>query len=231
MTALLVALDLPDPESALAMAHTVRTHADGFKVGLELLLAEDPFAVEKIVDLGLPVFVDAKLHDIPATARRAARQLGRRGARWVTAHASGGAEMMVAACEGLNEGSDGSGGILGVTVLTSLDGDGLGAIGVEDGVDDQVSRLAEIASVSGAEGIICSVHEVGNVRAAWPDLLAVTPGIRPEGASSDDQRRVATVEAAVEAGSDYIVVGRPITDSSDPDAAAAAISAVCSALR
>ncbi len=230
MTALLVALDLPDPASALAMARAVNPHADGYKVGLELLLAEDPFALEKVVEMGLPVFADAKLHDIPATVERAARQLGRRGARWVTAHASGGDDMMSAAVAGLEDGSEGNGGVLGVTVLTSLDDDSLAAVGVGDAVG-QVARLTEIVSNASAEGVICSVQDIVSVRATSSNLLVVTPGIRPRDTSLDDQRRVATVEAAVDAGSDYIVVGRPITGSADPESAAAEISAVCSAMR
>lgn len=231
MTALLVALDLPNPDLAVEMARALAPSVDGFKVGLQLLLSEDPFAVEKIVELGHPVFVDAKLHDIPATAHRAARQLGKRGARWVTAHASGGVDMMRAATEGLGEGSEGTAGVLGVTVLTSLGPRDLASTGVGADLAQQVSRLAAIASESGAEGIICAVHELGLLRQSLPSLVTFTPGIRTEGASHDDQRRVATVESAVEAGADYIVVGRSITASEDPAAAAATISAVCSTLR
>lgn len=225
MPGLLVALDLPTPEDAVALARKLAPHVDGFKVGLQLLLGADPGAVERVAEIGLPVFVDAKLHDIPATVERAARQLGKRGARWVTVHLSGGSEMVRAARNGLESGSAGrEAGILGVTVLTSLGPTDLSSIGIDRSLDEQVRGLAMLAADGGCEGVVCSVHEVPIIRASRPSLITVTPGIREAADSSDDQRRVASVDEAIAAGSDFLVVGRAIRSAPDPVAAAAAFS-------
>ncbi|REK17331.1 MAG: orotidine-5'-phosphate decarboxylase [Actinobacteria bacterium] len=223
-TGLIVALDFPDVDQAMAIARGVRDHVDGFKVGHELLFGPDAAPVERVAGLGLPVFADAKLHDIPATVEAGARQLGRRGARWVTVHASGGRQMLEAAVAGLNEGSEGSAGVLAVSVLTSLGDDDLAAIGMMGEVGDQVSRLVALSASSGVEGVVCAVSEVATAKSTAPGLIAFTPGIRTgkEGVS-DDQKRTSTVEEAVAAGSDYLVVGRPITRHSDPAGAAQSI--------
>lgn len=226
---LVVALDLPSVDLALSMANAVRPHVDGYKVGYQLLHGPDPHPVEKIVELGLPVFVDAKLHDIPATVEAGARQLGRRGARWVTAHASGGSTMLSAAVSGLREGSDATGGVLAITVLTSLDSDDLVSVGVTGSSRAQVSRLLGLATGAMVEGVVCSVAEAPLVKAEAPGLLVATPGIRPRGGSEDDQKRTASPSEAVAAGSDLLVVGRPITRNPDPVAASASIAAELSA--
>ncbi len=222
MTGLLVALDVPDLEGAVQIAREVAPQVSGFKVGLQLLLGPDPSSVERIADLGKPVFVDAKLHDIPATVERAARQLGKRGARWLTIHAGGGAEMLRAGVYGLSEGSDGAGGVLAVTVLTSLDDEQLERLGFAEDLTRQARRLMNLAADAKAEGVVCSVHEVSLVEDM--PLITVTPGIRPLDSFADDQKRVATPTMAVEAGATYVVVGRPITGADDMAAAAAAIS-------
>ncbi|MGI9608832.1 MAG: orotidine-5'-phosphate decarboxylase, partial [Acidimicrobiia bacterium] len=204
---------------------TVQDHVGGFKVGLELLMAEGPMAVETVAGLGHPVFADAKLHDIPNTVAGAAAQLGVAGARWVTAHASGGSEMLEAAVDGLRAGSEGGSGVLAVTVLTSQDDVGLLEAGVEDTVLQQVRRLAVTASRAGVEGVICASHEIEMIKTVDRSLLVVTPGIRmPEG-DTHDQKRVATPANAIRQGADYIVVGRSITMATDPAAAAMAVSA------
>jgi orotidine-5'-phosphate decarboxylase len=223
MTGVLVALDLPTLGEAADLARSVKDHVAGFKVGLGLLHRE-PGSVERIADLGLPVFADAKLHDIPAQVESAARALGRRGARWVTAHISGGHEMLQAAVTGLAEGSSGEAGILGVRVLTSLGEDDLADIGVVGSSNAAVERLVRIAAVVPVEGIVSAVSEVQIVRQVSSDLITVTPGIRPEGVGDHDQKRTATVQAGIEAGCDYLVVGRAITASADPVTAAAAIA-------
>lgn len=225
MAGVLVALDFPTPQQAVTLATEVRRHVQGFKVGLELLLGGHPHAVELVAELGLPVFVDAKLHDIPATVEKSANQLGKRGARWVTAHLAGGVEMIRAATGGLADGSGGEAGILGVTVLTSLAPADLDVLGGASTVSERVRDLLPIAVTGGAEGIICSVHEVALVSQVTPNLITVTPGIRPAGTPGHDQKRVATVGAAATAGADYLVIGRAITDASDPEAAAEAIAA------
>lgn len=224
MAGLIVALDRPDPGSAVALASPLVPHVSGFKVGLELLLSIEPYALERVVELGRPVFVDAKLHDIPATVGKAAQQLGRRGARWVTAHLSGGEEMVRAATDGLGSGSSGEAGILGVSVLTSLNRDDLLIMGVGRNVEEQVVALLEVATAGGVEGVVCSVHEAPSVKAAHPQLRVFTPGIRVQGSPAQDQKRVASPEEARLSGSDYLVVGRAITDAQDPIAAAISLA-------
>jgi orotidine-5'-phosphate decarboxylase len=221
---ILVALDYSTAEEAGDLAVSVLPHVGGFKVGLELMMSVGPDVVRQISDLGLPVFADAKLHDIPNTVRGATHALGRHGARWVTVHASGGHEMILAGVEGLKSGSDGAGGVLAVTVLTSLDQTTLGATGVGRPVGLQVESLTSLAESAGAEGVICSPLEIQTVKTTAPSMLVVTPGIRPVWVGSQDQMRVATPTAAIEAGSDYLVIGRAITAADDPVEAAATIA-------
>ncbi|MGH8945084.1 MAG: orotidine-5'-phosphate decarboxylase [Acidimicrobiia bacterium] len=219
MNPLLVALDLPELDAAEDLARVLLPHVGGFKVGLELLMSEGPTAVSRIASLGLPVFADAKLHDIPNTAGAAARALSARGARWVTAHALGGRAMLEAVAEGLGEGA----GLLAVTVLTSIGDDELETLEGSETVASQVRRLAGLALSAGAEGVICAVDEVGTVREVSNELLVVTPGIRTDVGERHDQRRVATPEEAMAAGADLIVVGRAVTGSPDPVASASRI--------
>jgi orotidine-5'-phosphate decarboxylase len=220
----LVALDLANLEQAERLARALKDQVGGFKVGLELLMSEGPEVVSRIADLGLPVFADAKLHDIPNTVEHAAAALASRGARWVTAHVSGGFQMLEAAVVGLNSGSGaGSAGVLGVTVLTSLDHEDLQALGVYRSVQAQTLELARLAESAGAEGVICSPLEVSSVKSIAPGLKAVTPGIRPNGSDDHDQKRTATPVEAMEAGADWIVVGRAITAAADPVDAALSI--------
>ena len=228
MTGVLVALDLPTVDRAVSLAHSIKDHVSGFKVGLGLLHSE-PASIERIAELGLPVFADAKLHDIPAQVESAAHALGRRGARWVTAHIPGGSVMLRAAVAGLAEGSDGEAGILGVSVLTSIGEEDLADIGVRGPADAAVERLVQIAAGVPVEGVVSAVREVAIVRRVAPGLVTVTPGIRPVGVGDDDQKRTATVQMGIAAGSDYLVVGRPITASEDPVSTAAAIAEEISA--
>ena len=220
----IVALDLATAEDAVRMAKRVLGHVGGFKVGLGLLHGPGPLTVPAIVDLGLPVFVDAKLHDIPTQVGAAARRLGRFGTRWMTAHVSGGEAMLSAAVEGLGETSDGWAGVLGVSVLTSLNGAALTAVGVTTSPGRLVSRMARVAAASGCEGLVCSPHELNVVGTVAPGLLRVTPGVRPVGVADGDQLRTATPEEAVRRGAGLIVVGRAITAADDPAAAAATIA-------
>lgn len=225
MSRILVALDVPSKEQAVALARPLRGEVAGFKVGLELLMGEGPEIITDIADLGLPIFADAKLHDIPNTVANAIRRLGERGARWVTVHASGGMEMMKAAVDGLHDGTSKSAGVLAVTVLTSMTDEELTEQGIGLPASTQVSRLAAMAADCGVEGVVCAVPEARSVKALTLGLAIVTPGIRPAGADNDDQARVATPAVAVDAGADLIVVGRPITMAADPVAAARAINA------
>lgn len=224
MNPLLVALDLPSLEQAEKLARALSDQVGGFKVGLGLLMSEGPEVVSKIANVGLPVFADAKLHDIPNTVENASHALAARGARWVTAHVGGGTQMLEAAVTGLESGSGArSVGVLGVTILTSLDINDLDALGVSRSVEAQTLELTRLAWASGAEGVICSPLEVSSVKSMAPGITTVTPGIRPSGTDTDDQKRTSTPVEALEAGADLIVVGRAITGADDPVDAAAAI--------
>ena len=218
---ILVALDVQTAEEAVRIAERVSPAVGGFKVGLELLMGSGPATVGALASFGKSIFADAKLHDIPNTVRESARQLGRMGARWVTIHATGGAEQLEAGVEGFTAGAgDRDAGVLAVTVLTSLSDADLAQVGVTGSTGRQTSRLARLAKSSGAEGLICSVKELGVAAEVAPSLLRVTPGIRPAGVSADDQKRVATPQEAIQRGADYLVIGRAITRAADPRAAA-----------
>lgn len=217
---IVVALDMSDLDVATKLAKDLVDEVGGFKVGLELLTAVGPSAIGAIADLGAPVFADVKLHDIPNTVERAAVQIASAGARWLTVHGVGGAEMIHAANRGM-----GGTGVLVVTVLTSLSSDDLASVGVNDGVSSQVRRVSMLAVETGAEGVVCSPHEVSTVRQVSTDLQIFTPGVRPDNADAQDQKRVATPRMAMAAGADRLVIGRPITRAPDPVAAAREIAA------
>ncbi len=224
VTGVIVALDLPNAEDAVAMAEDVADHVAGFKIGLGLLHGPGPLLISALVALGKPVFADAKLHDIPSQVEAAARRLGEHGARWVTAHVGGGQEMLEAAVRGLHAGAGAApSGILGVTVLTSLDEASLARVGINRTPGKLVSRMAKVAEASGCEGVVSSPKELTIVADVAPTLLRVTPGIRPVD-RDDDQARTMTPAEAVERGADLLVVGRPITAAEYPREAAAAIA-------
>lgn len=217
-----VALDVPTGEEAVRLARAVAPHVGAFKIGLELLSGPGPVLVSALAELGKPVFCDAKLHDIPNTIERAAANFARAGARWITAHAAGGPAMIDAAVRGASRGKT---GILCITVLTSLSSADLAMLGCGDSVGRQVARMSRLARDGGAEGVVCSVKELGDVAQVAPELMRVTPGIRPEGVDVDDQARVATPQQALDRGADLLVIGRPITAAADPVEAAATIAA------
>jgi orotidine-5'-phosphate decarboxylase len=220
-----VALDTPSRAAAVKLAEAVRRHVGGFKVGLEFISAEGPEGIRAIVALGLPVFADVKFHDIPNTVAGAVRSLAPLGPAMINLHCSGGVAMMEAAvaaaatCLPRPK-------ILGVTVLTSLEQTDLSGMGISGTPLDQVVRLARLAQKCGLDGIICSPQEIAAVRdACGADFLIVTPGVRPAGTALDDQRRVTTPVRALQAGADYLVIGRPITGAADPGEAAREIAA------
>ena len=221
---IIVALDLASAEEAVRLAKRVAPHVGAFKVGLGLLHGAGPGVATALVDLGKPVFADAKLHDIPTQVGAAASRLGRLGVRWVTAHVSGGEAMLQAAVEGLGESSGGTAGILGVTVLTSLDQSDLTALGMANTPGKMVSKMSRLAGDAGCEGVVCAPQELTVVSSVAPELTKVTPGVRPAGTETADQRRVMTPAEAVARGADWLVVGRPITGAADPAAAAAEIA-------
>jgi orotidine-5'-phosphate decarboxylase len=222
---IIVALDVPTAAAAVEIAQRVRPYVGGFKVGLGLLHGPGPGTVDALVRLGRPVFADAKLHDIPSQVETAAERLGRHGARWVTAHVGGGVNMLEAAVSGLQRGAgSAAAGILGVSVLTSLDRRDLERIGIQRTPGQLVSKMASVAAASGCEGLVCSPLELNVVRQAAADLIRVTPGIRPH-IVDDDQSRVSTPQDAMAKGATYLVIGRPITQAPDPAAAARSILA------
>lgn len=221
---LVVALDVPDADVALRAAERLTGHADVLKVGLELFTAEGPALVRRLVSMGWGVFLDLKIHDIPATAGRTARVAADLGVELLTLHASGGRRMLEAAREGRGEGRLPR--LLGVTVLTSQGPDDLRETGIDEGLAERVDRLCSLARRGGCDGVVASVREAAAIKAAHGDaFLVATPGIRPPGAGADDQTRVATPADAVRAGADYLVVGRPIMRAEDPVVAADAIRA------
>ncbi|MGI9665650.1 MAG: orotidine-5'-phosphate decarboxylase [Acidimicrobiia bacterium] len=221
---IIVALDLKTAEEAVEMATTVQEHVGGFKIGLGLLHGPGPGTIDALVRLGKPVFADAKLHDIPSQVRAAAYRLGTHGARWVTAHVSGGHDMLEAAVEGLDAGSgSGDAGVLGVSVLTSLGKHDLERVGIQRTPGQLVGKMAKVAASAGCEGLVCSPEELNVVREAASGLVRVTPGIR-DGASNDDQTRVASAPEAIRRGADLLVIGRPITQAPSPADAAASIA-------
>jgi orotidine-5'-phosphate decarboxylase len=220
---LIAALDTSDPAMAAAWAAAVSPHCAMLKVGLQLFCAAGPDVVRRFGPGD--VFLDLKLHDIPNTVRGAIRSLIPVGPSLLTLHASGGAAMVAAARDAVEEAGSGI-RLLAVTVLTSFDADTLGSVGVSGPVGEQVVRLARLAVSAGAHGLVCSAHEIAALRDALGEApILVVPGIRPAGSALGDQARVMTPRAAMQAGADYIVVGRPITRAEDPGAAAAAIAA------
>ncbi len=217
---IIVALDLPTAEAAVALGRAVAPHVGAFKIGLGLLHGPGPGTIDALVRLDRPVFADAKLHDIPSQVERAAERLGNHGARWVTAHVSGGQDMLEAAISGLAKGSGfAAAGVLGVSVLTSLTAGDLQRIGIQRTPGQLVGKMSKVAAAAGCEGFVCSPEELNVVRQAAPELLRVTPGIRPV-ALDDDQARVATPTEAIQRGANMLVIGRPITGAEDPVKAA-----------
>jgi orotidine-5'-phosphate decarboxylase len=215
-----IALDTPDYGRVERLAFITEPHAGMFKVGLMAFAANGPSLVRTLARMR-PVFLDLKLHDIPAQVEGAAKAVERLGASWLTVHAAGGPEMMRAAVEAAGD----SVTVLAVTVLTSLDDRVLGLTGVSDGAETQVLRMAELALGSGVGGLVCSPLEIEGVRARFGGSaeggpLLFVPGIRPAGSDAADQRRTMTPRQAIEAGADVIVVGRPITKAPDPAEAA-----------
>lgn len=234
-----MALDVATLAEAQALVGRLGPSCDFYKVGLELFAAEGPAVVRWLRSEGKRVFVDLKLHDIPNTVRGAARSVARLGASLLTVHASGGTEMMAAAVAGAAEGAAEGGaaggtgcGILGVTVLTSMD-----AGGVEEAwgrqhvvVQGEVERLAGLVVAAGAAGIVCSGHEAAGVRARYGERLGLlVPGIRLAGGATHDQRRVMTPAAAAAAGARWLILGRAVTGAADPVAAMAEVRAALAA--
>jgi orotidine-5'-phosphate decarboxylase len=220
LKSIFVAIDTPDLERAKDLARRLKSSAGGVKLGLEFFCANGPAGVHEIASLGLPIFLDLKLHDIPNTVAKAVQALRPLEPAILTVHAAGGRAMLEEAKAAAPEKTK----VVGVTVLTSLDGDDLKSIGVAGKPAEQVGRLAELAKTAGLDGIVCSGAEVGAAKRAWPHGFFIVPGVRPQGAGVADQKRVVTPREALDAGASILVIGRPITAAEDPEAALKAIA-------
>lgn len=216
---LYVAIDTPYLDDALDLAKRVKAHIGGVKLGLEFFCANGHHGVHEVQKLGLPIFLDLKLHDIPNTVAKAMQAINALEPAIVTIHAAGGRAMM----EDAKAAAGSHTKVVGVTVLTSLDDHDLSRIGVADDPALQVARLAALAQEAGLDGIVCSGHEVKAVRKSWKDGFFVVPGLRPADGNSGDQKRTVTPRQARDDGANVLVIGRPITKAEDPDQAARAI--------
>lgn len=219
-----VALDTPDVARARALAASLKPHVGSLKIGLEFFYANGRAGYEAVASAGLPIFLDLKLHDIPNTVASGLRSLMTLDPTpaIINVHATGGSDMMKAAVEAV----DGRTKLIAVTVLTSLSDDDLWSIGFETTRDTQAHarNLAELAMTAGLDGVVCSPHDIVGIRhATSPGFITVVPGIRPADAGAQDQKRVATPEAALAAGADILVIGRAITGAADPARAARVI--------
>jgi orotidine-5'-phosphate decarboxylase len=220
---IIVALDYADADAARRFVAQVRPELCRLKVGKELFVAAGPALVEEWVGQGYDVFLDLKFHDIPNTVAQACKAAARLGVWMLNVHASGGPRMLTAAREAL-EPMPKRPLLIAVTVLTSMGGDELKAIGVNETPETQVLRLAELTRAAGLDGVVCSALEATPLRRAMgTEFCLVTPGIRPAGSAAGDQTRILTPAQALAAGSSYLVIGRPITQAADPLAALASI--------
>jgi orotidine-5'-phosphate decarboxylase len=221
------AIDTPDLSVATSLADRLQGYVAGLKMGLEFYSANGPEGIKALQQKKMPVFLDLKLHDIPNTVANAIAALLPLTPQFVTVHAHGGSAMMKAAHDAARKGGDKQPKLLAVTVLTSLDGEDLKAVGVNSGnTTEQVVRLAKLARDCGMDGVVCAPTEIVPLRQELgKDFILMVPGIRPQSAAANDQKRVMTPKEAVAAGATYLVVGRPITQKLDPAAAALAINA------
>jgi len=225
------ALDTTDLDAGAALAASLAGAVGGLKLGKEFFTSHGPEGVRRLTAAGdLPLFLDLKFHDIPNTVSGAVRAACPMSPYLMTIHAGGGPAMIAAAAEAATEGAQAAGvarpNILAVTVLTSMDQADLNAVGVADAPSDQVRRLAALARENGADGVVCSPHEIETLRAdLGGEFLLVVPGIRPAGADAGDQKRIMTPSQAMALGASHLVIGRPITQAPDPAAAARAIAA------
>jgi orotidine-5'-phosphate decarboxylase len=219
------AIDQPDLDGALALGRALVGAVGGLKIGLEFVTANGPDGVRRMVELGLPVFLDVKFHDIPNTVGGAVRQAARLGVAMLTVHVSGGGAMLRAAVDAARE-AEPCPQLLGVTVLTSMDDADLAALGLSDTAADHVLRLGEIGWNAGLDGLVCAPQEIPLLRERFEaKLKIVVPGIRPAGSPPSDQKRTTTPGKAIASGADILVIGRPISGAPDPRAAALTIAA------
>ena len=227
---IIVALDVPTAEQAIALAQQVAPAVGAFKIGSEIFTAAGPEIVKRIRATGASVFLDLKFHDIPNTVAKSVASAVRLDVQMLTIHTSGGLAMMQAAEESAQKTAAQAGLnaplVLGVTVLTSMESDDLAGIGVSGSVGHQVERLAQLAARAGLRGLVCSPLEAAGLRESLPaQMQLVTPGIRTGGDAASDQRRTLSAKEALEAGANWLVIGRPIYAAPNPRAAAESILA------
>ncbi len=213
---IIVALDFPSQQAALDLAARLDPAQCRVKVGKELFTRSGPAVVEALQARGFEVFLDLKFHDIPNTTAMAVKAAAELGVWMVNVHCSGGLRMLAACRETLDAQTGPRPLLIGVTVLTSMERSDLAGIGLDLEPAEQVLRLAGLAAQAGLDGLVCSAQEAVALKAAQPALQLVTPGIRPAGSAGDDQRRILTPRAALQAGSDYLVIGRPISQAANP---------------
>ena len=226
---IICAVDASDPDEATTIANEVRPHVGAVKLGLEFFTANGAAGVAYITRLGVPVFLDLKFHDIPNTVAKAIAATASMNMFMMTVHTSGGQAMLKAAIDASDRVAQMTGKerplVIGVTVLTSLDQDDIAMLGYRDSLQDQVLRLADLAQSAGLDGVVCSPFEIAPIRkACGKDLKLIVPGIRPEGAPADDQKRTLTAKEALKRGADYLVIGRPITGAANRAEAAKAMA-------
>ena len=221
---IIIALDVPDTDSALRLLDSLGEAPSIVKIGLELFTSQGPSVVKAVLDLGSRVFLDLKFHDIPNTVAHAVASASGLGVAMITLHASGGPVMMEAAAKAAGKSGNPDLLLLAVTVLTSMDSVQLSSTGVPVEPKEHVARLASLAFSSGIGGIVCSPLEVAVIRSSLGNALRiVTPGVRPAWGAAGDQKRVMTPAEAVQAGSDWLVIGRPVTAAESPREAYAKI--------
>ena len=220
-----VALDTTDVGRAVELAHGLKGSVGGVKLGKEFFTAHGPDGVHRVIECGMPLFLDLKYHDIPNTVAGAIRAALPLNPFIVNVHAGGGRRMMEAAAKAADEATGTRPRVIGVTVLTSMTRVDMAEVGIDEEPLEHVLRLGRLAKSSGLDGVVCSAKEVVALRGSvGRDFMLVVPGIRPEWASADDQRRVVTPKDAIDLGADYLVIGRPITGHKDPTEAARLIA-------
>jgi len=225
----IVALDYDNLADALAFVDRIDPASCRLKVGKEMFTLFGPDFVKELHKRGFSVFLDLKFHDIPNTCSKAVRAAAEMGVWMVNVHASGGERMMAASRQILEPYGNDRPLLIGVTVLTSMEQPDLAGIGLDMAPKEQVIRLANLTKNAGLDGVVCSAHESSMLKAELgSEFKLITPGIRPAGSDQGDQRRIMTPVEAIQAGSDYLVIGRPITQASDPAAVLAAINATLS---
>ncbi len=222
--ALFCAIDMKDTDQAVTLIKEIKEHIDGIKIGMEAFYAMGANGYLRLYDLGLPIFLDLKLHDIPNTVSSAIRSLLPLNPSIINIHTSGGSKMMKSAVEAISDIGINKPKLIGVTILTSMNEDSFSEQGISLKVEQQVINLSTLAKECGLDGVVCSPLEAKNVKIkCGQDFLTIVPGIRPNNFVADDQKRVLTPKEAIRNGADILIVGRPITQADDPNQAARSI--------